>query len=239
MPGPDPDGKEGPWRLKPVVSQFFIGVNQLAFAFYNTHWTTYEDKNNAALAALLQQADAQLKELRAQYESSASEGAKANAALGHKIAVIEELTEQIWGLQADERYKKVNNDPYKFPPRILLLAHLLGNVACFNCKSGKDRTGMVDIEIKALLQTINRNIAQRDAGGEGKTLVPQYDARRDDQAKAAFAELHQWGGGQHVSRANTGLMGNKSDIGTYLRDNLDAATVEMVHGFARHADGNK
>lgn len=42
-----------------------------------------------------------------------------------------------------------------------------------------------------------------------------------------------------TAHANTGLVGNKSDIGTYLRDNLDAATVEMVHGFARHADGNK
>jgi hypothetical protein len=238
MPGPDPNGKEGPWKLKPVVNQFFIGVNDLALGIFTNHWSKYEDKNNAAIAALLEQADTQLDRLKTQYRSSASAGEMTNAALSNRISVIEELTEQIRGLQADGQYKKVNNDPYKFPPRILLLAHLLGNAACFNCKSGKDRTGMVDIEIKALLQSINRNIVQRESGGKGR-LVPQYGARRDDQAKAAFAELHQWGGGQQVSRANTGLMGNKSDIGTYLRDNLDAATVELVHGFARHADGNK
>ena len=120
----------------------------------------------------------------------------------------------------------------------MLLAHLLDNVACFNCKSGKDRTGMVDIEVKALVESINRNIAKPDPDS-GEPMVPQYGAQRNTQAKKDFAELHVWGGSQHVSRANTGLMGNKSDIGTYLGDNLDRQTVLMVSGFARHADGNK
>jgi hypothetical protein len=241
MPGPDPDGNNSPWVVKPDCLQFFIGVNEGALGgvkFINRPWSTRRDRNNEAIDKLLKRASDQEVNLKAQAALPSPESGMTKTALEHRIAVIGELRTQIEGLRRDRTYENLDADPYKLPPRILLLAHLLDNVACFNCKSGKDRTGMVDIETKALVQSINRNIASREPGSR-EPLVPAYGVARDDQAKAEFAELHRWGGGQHVSRANTGLMGNKSDIGNYLRDNLDDHTVMLVSGFARHADGNK
>ena len=229
MLGPAPDGTEGVWVVKPDCLQFFIGVNQGALTSLSRHWPAYRDQNLKAIEVLLERAADEEARLNNQLADPAS---KQHASL------IGELRQQIQDLQTNRDYRKLDADPYKFPPRILLLAHLLDNVACFNCKSGKDRTGMVDIEVKALVESINRNIAKRNPDSR-EPMVPQYGARRDAQAKKDFAELHVWGGSQHVSRANTGLMGNKSDIGTYLGDNLNKQTVLMVSGFARHADGNK
>ena len=79
----------------------------------------------------------------------------ADPVLKQRASLISELRQQIEALQSNRDYQKLDADPYKLPPRILLLAHLLDNVACFNCKSGKDRTGMVDIEVKALVESIN------------------------------------------------------------------------------------
>lgn len=229
MPGPAPDGTAGEWVVKPDCLQFFIGVNQGALTYLSRHWPAYREQNEEAIKALLTRATDEVDRLNNQL---------ADPVLKQRASLISELRQQIEALQSNRDYQKLDADPYKLPPRILLLAHLLDNVACFNCKSGKDRTGMVDIEVKALVESINRNIAKPDPDS-GEPMVPQYGAQRNTQAKKDFAELHVWGGSQHVSRANTGLMGNKSDIGTYLGDNLDRQTVLMVSGFARHADGNK
>lgn len=141
-------------------------------------------------------------------------------------------------------------NPYKFAARVLVLAQLAGMVPCFNCKSGKDRTGMVDVEVKSLLQSINENIQSHGAAAlsaaavankpGSPSIVPSYATERTSGQKAVFKDLHLNGGSQQVSLATTGLMGNKSDSG-YLRKNLDRdrATLQLIAGFARNADGNK
>ena len=55
----------------------------------------------------------------------------------------------------------------------------------------------------------------------------------------AFAVVHLHGGSQEVSYANTGLVGNKTSVANYMRENLDENTLKQVAGFGRHADGNK
>ena len=155
-----------------------------------------------------------------------------------KVKLIEELRNQIRSIKADQSYREVGAEPYKLAVRVLLLASLIGRVPCFNCKSGKDRTGVLDVEIKALVQTINENIARHGMDSETR-LVPQYNQVRSEEQKRVFKDLHLHGGSQEVSYANTGLVGNKTSVANYMRENLDENTLKQVAGFGRHADGNK
>ena len=43
------------------------------------------------------------------------------------------------------------NQPYAVPARVALIANELDLAVDFNCKSGKDRTGMLDAQIQALM----------------------------------------------------------------------------------------
>jgi hypothetical protein len=240
MEGPAPDGSNGPWILKPDCNRFFIGVNPLALgggyksAIKKTrlgHWESqFGKQNDASLTRLISQARAS--------HSKVINALPLNDEKFLRAQLILELTDQISLMQQDRSYQTLDDDPYKLATRVLLLAHLIGSIPSFNCKSGKDRTGVVDVETKALIQSINENIALHGITSDTK-LVPAYGRSRSDNQKSTFGDLHLHGGGLQVSFANTGLMGNKTNIGNYLRENLDDHTVEMIAGFARHADGNK
>ena len=109
---------------------------------------------------------------------------------------------------------------------------------------------MVDVEVKSLLQSINENVqshgddalsAESVANEPGaRSIVPSYATGRTSEQKDVFKDLHLNGGSQQVSLATTGLMGNKTK-GGYLGKNLnqDQATLQLIAGFARNADGNK
>ena len=230
MEGPNPDGEQKPWTLKPDCLRFFIGVNPLALILpiRNTsagHWRSeFGSKNEAAIDALL------VAEVPPASQND-------NDTL-LKVKLIEELRNQIRSIKADQSYREVGAEPYKLAVRVLLLASLIGRVPCFNCKSGKDRTGVLDVEIKALVQTINENIARHGMDSETR-LVPQYNQVRSEEQKRVFKDLHLHGGSQEVSYANTGLVGNKTSVANYMRENLDENTLKQVAGFGRHADGNK
>lgn len=62
-----------------------------------------------------------------------------------KIIILSEQIKTIW---KEKTYLKDGNEPYKIAQRISMLAHEIGVIPCWNCKSGKDRTGMLDAEIK-------------------------------------------------------------------------------------------
>ena len=63
---------------------------------------------------------------------------------------IETLVNQIKNLHNSGDYKTAGEDPYRLPARINLLAYLCDLTPCFNCKSGKDRTGQMDVSTKEL-----------------------------------------------------------------------------------------
>jgi len=238
MPGPAPDGSAGPWTLKPRPVTFSVGVNYAAMKLKG-HWRTAEPDNNAAIDALLTTARASRDRLSFDNPQQAIQK-----------KAITELIGQIEAMYSSGDYRSEGQNPYKFAARVLVLAQLAGMVPCFNCKSGKDRTGMVDVEVKSLLQSINENIQSHGAAAlsaaavankpGSPSIVPSYATERTSGQKAVFKDLHLNGGSQQVSLATTGLMGNKTDSG-YLRKNLDRdrATFQLVAGFARNADGNK
>lgn len=68
----------------------------------------------------------------------------------NKISIVTKLGQQIADIYIGDKYKTAGNDPYKIASRVAVLSFMIGGGTAFNCKSGKDRTGQLDIEAKCL-----------------------------------------------------------------------------------------
>ena len=93
--------------------------------------------------------------------------------LSREIATITQLRAQIAAMWEDGSYRDAGNEPYKLASRVALLSHLLGGGTVFNCKSGKDRTAQLDVEVKFLAFQI------RTSNGE----VPKPNRKRTNLEK--------------------------------------------------------
>ena len=105
---------------------------------------------------------------------------------------IRTLAAQIKDLQASNRHHRPGSDPYKLPARLALLSNLLGHSTAFNCKSGKDRTGQLDAEVKYLA----KNFAA------GNMLPPDVVPNRMRKTNFVLKS-----GNLEVQQLNTGLRG--------------------------------
>lgn len=114
-----------------------------------------------------------------------------------KFNQISLLVQQIREMVKNEDYKKNSIDPSALPARIIYLAYLVGAVPCFNCKSGKDRTGEVDAAVKALAFEL-------DAGHKPK--INPADAAEDK--KVNLTMLRDCGNFE-MQKYNTGFEGYK------------------------------
>ncbi|SDD38259.1 virulence protein IpgD [Cupriavidus sp. YR651] len=111
--------------------------------------------------------------------------------------------------------------PYKAAQRAAMLAFEIGAVPCWNCKSGKDRTGMLDAEIKreATLLTL-----QHDARQRGDTTWSREEAERSVMESVV---LHS--GNLEVQERNTGVMGNKVLKRLPAVSGLSLSYVDRMH----------
>lgn len=134
-----------------------------------------------------------------------------------KSTSIRMLLDQIQQMRKDQSYKNDKN-PYKFAVRVAALAHLMGYTDLFNCKSGKDRTGMMDVEIKFLFAYMNLHNGQ----------VPNPTADLTHLEKGAITALAFQGGNREIQQYNTGLPGSKTKFGK-----VDALVDRFIDGIAR------
>ncbi len=109
-----------------------------------------------------------------------------------------ELARQIADIHREGAHRNAGNEPYKMPTRLAVLADLLGVNVAFNCKSGKDRTGELDAEIKHFkLQMMTT----------GK--VPHYERERSPDEIRQFHEVLTNSGNFEMQQLNTGFAGYK------------------------------
>lgn len=204
------------------VNHFALEGNALTRAL-GAGWDQSDPPNDVALSQLLgskqpgaplgglaadQLADlerqiADLKAARAAPQSLSAERQQALRQLQARQARIGTLVQQIRQIvTADEgsdlSHHRAGHEPYKLASRLVLLVSELGLVPAFNCKSGKDRTGQLDVEVKDL-------IAHWEMSGQPR---PINHARSDTEA-ANLATLFEQGGGLEIQRDNTGLPGSK------------------------------
>ena len=82
--------------------------------------------------------------------------------------------------------------------RLSLVSHLMGETPLFNCKSGKDRTGQLDAEVKFLAA------AADESGGRVPAPDESMEAWRPVRNDFVFNT-----GNLEMQRLNTGLPGYK------------------------------
>jgi phosphatidylinositol-4,5-bisphosphate 4-phosphatase len=112
--------------------------------------------------------------------------------------VVLQLALQVAYLENSGQCRKNSSNPYAIQSRLCLLLYKLGVAVAYNCKSGKDRTGVNNLEINALaMETVL-------SGG----LVPDpYAMTAERRERAAW--LLNGTGCLEVSRDCTGVLGLK------------------------------
>lgn len=140
--------------------------------------------------------------------------------------LITALRSQIIELWESGDYKKTGEDPYRLPARLAMLGHAMGMMPLFNCKSGKDRTGQMDVACKTLALQIHER---------GGTLPPLAGPRTNMDRRI----LHQVainGGNFEMQRMNTGLAGFKTKHVTGLENLFRDTVLKVQLGLSDHVD---
>ncbi|MDR1435123.1 MAG: hypothetical protein LBI77_01825 [Puniceicoccales bacterium] len=113
--------------------------------------------------------------------------------------VVVQLAHQIAYLWESGECEKNGSEPDAIVARLALLSDKLDLSTSFNCKSGKDRTGEVNVSIEHLAAEIEMN------GG----IVPKPYHELDDREKLNLNNMLICGAADHVTTACTGAGGLK------------------------------
>ena len=114
------------------------------------------------------------------------------------IESLESAARQAKAIWASNDYRRGGGDPFKIVSRLALIGHLMGETPLFNCKSGKDRTGQLDAEVKFLAA------AADESGGRVPAPDESMEAWRPVRNEFVFNT-----GNLEMQRMNTGLPGYK------------------------------
>ena len=220
----DEDGKMVKVKIQPVITTFNYGVNWggvggLSALFGG--WGATKDMNAKGLIELNRFANTTLTEIESQIESSADPAEVQS--LTKKAASIRTLLRQINSIDQQKTYSSDGHEAYKMASRIAVLTNLLGGVPAWNCKSGKDRTGMMDVECKflATLAALGKDI-------------PEPGAQLNAEQKMLYRNLLLQSGNHEMQKYNTGIAGYKLEgVGSITERIGDIASQRMFLGASK------
>lgn len=177
-------------KIKADIAAFNFGVNELALKLDFGHRAS-DSYNTLALQQL--------------FGKNLSPNAKSEGWVGEYLTqnpdnykIVEELSKQIKEIWQNKLHHKDGGEPYKAAQRIAMLAHEINSVPCWNCKSGKDRTGMLDAEIKREAISLH----------QGKALTPPGKSL-DLEAQEIFQKTLLNSGNLEIQQQNTHGAGSK------------------------------
>lgn len=213
-----PDGQERAVRVRPQVLTFNFGVNtgaQGGLQGLIGGWGTSDRYNREAMARLF--GDDMFGGMVEAYLARSDIPARDRQN-------VQALRYEIHALWAAGGYRMSGADPYRLPARLAMLGHIMGVMPLFNCKSGKDRTGQMDVACKTLALQMHEN------GG----LLPRFDAPRSRMDRQIFQQVAINGGNLEMQRLNTGLAGFKTK-GVAGLDALFTDEAREIHrGFSSY-----
>ena len=112
--------------------------------------------------------------------------------------IVRDLGQQVARIWDTNAYQTQGVEPYKMVSRLALLSYKIGKDTAFNCKSGKDRTGQLDVEAKMLATQIKL-----------KGSVPEPDSVLTENDKQNRYQMAVNSGNLEMQQLNTGNMGFK------------------------------
>ena len=223
VPNPDKAGETVKVKIKPIITTFNYGVNWggvggLSAIFGG--WGVTKDMNAKGLIELNNQANKAIVELETEKPglSGAESERRANTA-----RAIRNLIRQINSIDQRKTYSSDGHEAYKMASRIAVLTYLLGGVPAWNCKSGKDRTGMMDVECKFLATLAVLG-----------TDIPEPGAQLNAEQKMLYRNLLLQSGNHEMQKYNTGIAGYKLEgVGSITERIGDIASQRMFLGASK------
>jgi hypothetical protein len=148
------------------------------------------------------------------------------------------LAHEINILMQNGNFRNKKIDAFELPARLALLNDMIGNVCCYNCKSGKDRTGHMDIITKQLAVKMTK--LDNDALTPNKYLTNSSSIMRvldgrtysTDEDVQNFDQLVKNSGNLEVHQMNTGLKGSKVNDMPGVINHLGSAELFKFYGGA-------
>ena len=196
-------------RVRPHILTFNVGVNEGAVKMSGIApnkaggWDASDRMNKRAFEALD-------RDVTAFINDKTKDGNMRAAALT--------LYTQCRNIIILKRERSDGHDAYKLAARLAVLNHIIGKVPCFNCKSGKDRTGEMDVECKFLSALIAR--------GE---KIPAPGAELTAEQKGLFRAIALQGGNFEVQKMNVGIAGFKSGSVESIKERLGGKAYHTFH----------
>lgn len=186
------------------IATFNFGVNELAL-FAKLGQKKSDDYNESALKKMLG------KDLHpaAPPGGWVAEYLAANPANAKLVHVLAEEIKTIW---ADKLHRENTAEPYMLAQRMALLSYMIGIPPCYNCKSGKDRTALLDLEIKTVTAAHYLN-----------QPLPKPGAVLSDELKNIYDQLVLHSGNAEVQAKNTGDAGGNKSIKQFFGATLITA----------------
>lgn len=215
------------------VNAFNFGVNAGAFGLagkrllkfpFVSAWGTSDGHNKKAMETLIGSKSSRKQDgIGGQVADWLN--SPTNTASQETKDIVRKLAGQVASMWDSKAHRDAGNEPYKMVSRLAVLTSMIGGDTCWNCKSGKDRTGQMDVEAKRLAAEI---WMRKD--------VPEPDVKPDDQTKANRFRMAMEGGNLEIQNYNTGAPGFKlggvPSLKSQMRMNGNDERYEYFTGIA-------
>ncbi len=152
-----------------------------------------------------------LKKLTVEKLAQLENEAETNWQLRIRIEKIKQLWARIEAVSARRNWRSFSGSGmgYELPALVSNLGYQLGAMVHYNCMSGKDRTGMADVEAKLLAYQMDFRARAEIPLLLPIELVPNYKKKlSDDDAEAAIKLIFE-SGNLDIQQINTGVAGYK------------------------------
>ena len=215
----DDNGQEITVAVKPKVLTFNYGVNawgqESAKQLVAMSWGVSDAMNNASIQQFV--GDPSRENVIGGLVGNFYDNCK-DAKVKNKIEI---LVRQIKQMHNASLYRVEGADPYRLPARLNLLAYLCGMTPCFNCKSGKDRTGQMDASTKELaiaLEMKGNNIS--------------INTTEDDERKKMITDIALNSGNLEIQKLNTGMGGFRLKGQIAIKNLYDQENLSAYYGLS-------
>lgn len=211
-------GKKINITIQPKVLSFNLGVNAGAklmshpilkpfvklldkFSFIDiTGWKKAEKDNQASFNALIQEA-----EMSSKHCHQSGQPLKAK--------LIDQYIVEINNILDNKTYKRDNGRAYSLPLLVNLLSHEIGMIPAWNCKSGKDRTGLLDSELKEAIikiKTVCDGIkSNENTLSDMRNVIKDCTQKLPKEQQQFHTQVLLNSGNLEIQKMNTGLPGYK------------------------------
>jgi hypothetical protein len=224
------NGEEQTVSVRVNVNAFNFGVNGGGFKFGGklgviSGWGTSDSYNKKAMDALIgSKSDRKNERVGGQVKAFLEK--TMGKLTVEQDRIITDLAMQVAKMWDDKSYHSAGNEPYKMVSRLALLSSMIGGDTCWNCKSGKDRTGQMDVETKRLAAEIWM-----------RKEVPKPDVEPDDVTKSNRFRMAMDGGNLEIQNFNTGAPGFKLGGVDALKDQMKLHEDDMRYEYFRGIAG--